>query len=224
MSFTIVPSRLAVTLRFAAVLSPISGMASISPNNAKKKQLTLYEMLSSKNTPSSKQYENNNFNNKKTGGPANYWIFQYNAIKNAIRLIVEKFQSQDSADMVPTIDCYSSDTFCKKRLMKGSFVSSKYDDPSKWADEVAWCNPPYEKNQVMQAIKLFEKRRMRGYVSVPYYPHPHPKYSTQDWLFRTQTRKCKASINIKGKGAKSIYKSNRPCPFDTIILYFDFRK
>ena len=196
--------------------------------------MTLTEMKSQQNAPSAKKRKicnnnnkNNNNNNAKPKNKKKYrnnWQFKSDSIFDAISKICDKLGKEDMFGMIPTIDCYSSDTICDKKITKrDDFLSSKYDDPSKWTNEVAWCNPPRVPQTIIQTFNAFEERKMRGYVSVPYYPHDHPKYRSQSWLFQAQNKKCKSYVNIKGKDETDIYSSPFPCPFHTVVLYFDFQ-
>ena len=195
-------------------------MSSTTPPK-KKKQLTLFDILN-KNNNNNKTTSNSNHNKPKK--PQTIWKFRRDPVFDAISTICDNLGRENMFGMIPTIDCYCSDAFCAKNIpKKDNFFSSKYNDPSKWEDEVAWCNPPHIKKIMVDTINAFEKRKMRGFVSVPYYPPEHAQYKSQNWLFNTLRFKCKSYVNIKGKGGTEIYLRPHACPFETTILYFDFQ-
>ena len=189
----------------------------------KKKQLTLFDMPTININDNNEKTNNNDLPNKKK--TPTIWKFRRDAVFDAISEICDDLGRENMFGMIPTIDCYSSDAFCARNITKkDNFFSSKHDDPSKWEDEVAWCNPPHIKKIMVDTINAFERRKMRGFVSVPYYSSEHALYKSQNWLFQTLRFKCKSYINIKGKGGSQIYLRRYACPFDTIVLYFDFQQ
>ena len=197
-------------------------MSSTTPPK-KKKQLTLFDMQKKNNINNKKTNDNNDKNKKKK--PQTNWRFRSDAVFDAISEICDDLGKDTMFGMIPTIDCYSSDGFCAKNIpKKDDFFSSKYDDPSKWKGAVAWCNPPHIKKIMVDTINAFERRKMRGFVAVPYYRPGHAMYKSQNWLFQTQRFKCKSYINMKGKGGSQIYLRPYACPFDTVLLYFDFQQ
>ena len=193
-------------------------------NNNKKKQIqtTLTQLQWNKNAPPLKK--------RKLWVRNFVWKLNSDLLVNGISQICDKLGKEDMFGMIPTIDCFSSNSnyqkICKKNITKkDNFFSSKYDNPSKWINEIAWCNPPYIQKIIIKTFNSFKQRKIRGYICTRYYCHQHSKYITQSWLFQLQNnKKCKSYINIGGKGEKNVYSIPFVCSFDTIILYFDFQQ
>ena len=144
----------------------------------------------------------------------------------AISKICDKMGLTEMWGMLPTIDCFASKknylSICNRYITKkNNFFSSKYDNISDWSNEVAWCNPPYEKKIIIKVVELFEKRKIRGYVCTRYYTSDHSTYTSQNWLWQIQERKCKYYVNIGRK--KGIWRVPFAYYYDVLVLYFDFQ-
>ena len=89
---------------------------------------------------------------------------------------------------------------------------------------MAWCFPPYIRKVIVDCINSFKRRRMRGYICVPYEKRPD-----NNWISETQ-RICKQYIAMKGRNTRkdifisdpSIFKQR--CAFDIFVFFFDYQQ
>lgn len=149
-------------------------------------------------------------------------------LKLAITKVCNKLKKETLFDIgIPTIDCFASDTnyqtMCSQYITKkDDYFSLKYDDISFWHGQIAWCFPPYHRKTIVDTINSFKKRRMKGYVFVPW-------EKNQTWIGQTQ-RIAVEFCFIKGTphrndifvADKTILKQQ--CWFDAIIFYFNYQQ
>ena len=155
--------------------------------------------------------------------------FPSNQLDEVIKRFSDKLGMKTLFDLIPTIDCFSShknyQRICKYHITeKDNFFSTKYDNIDFWQIHIAWCFPPYHRKTIVDCINIFKKRKMRGYICVPF----ERKIDNQ-YIGETQ-RICKHYITIKGRDrTNDIFIADRSeitqkCSFDTIIFYFDYHQ
>ena len=125
----------------------------------------------------------------------------------------------------PTVDCFTlkinKQECCHKYITpKENFFSAKFDNPKIWKHEIAWSNPPFERDIIREVLNSYMERKIHGYICVPDMPKKDPSW----W-------------KIAEKHKKSLYKFIQPpndmflgpytgskIRFNIAIFYFDFRQ
>jgi len=182
----------------------------------------------------SKRRKVNNHNNKriKSRPYKNYFIkddvrFPREQLMEAIKRISNKLGTNTLFDLIPTIDCFSSNNnyqnICKEYITEEQdYFSDKYENTHYWKDKIAWCFPPYHRKTIVDCINSFKRRKIKGYICVPY-------ERKMEFIGQTQ-RICKEYIGMKARNRKEeLYiadKSNiiQRCSFETMIFYFDYQE
>ena len=162
----------------------------------------------------------------------NYFIpdnvrFPNQQLLEAITRISDKLGTTTLFDLLPTIDGFSSNNnhqnICKEYITKEQdYFSDKYENTHYWKDKIAWCFPPYHRKTIVDCINSFKRRKIKGYICVPY-------ERKMEFIGQTQ-RICKEYIGMKARNRKEeLYiadKSNiiQRCSFETMIFYFDYQE
>ena len=148
---------------------------------------------------------------------------QQNHVTSAVRMITDKFESPPTTlfDYIPNTDCFAADNNhidCKFIITKETdFFSSIYNDTGYWKDKIAWCYPQYIRKVIIDAMTMFKRRQMKGYLVAPYDP-----YDT--WIEPTK-RICKAWCITKKRYYSLFHTKQLPwtCKYDMIFFYFDYQ-
>lgn len=163
----------------------------------------------------------------------NYFIkddvrFPKQQLDVAIRRISDKLGTTTLFDLIPTIDCFSSNnnhqSICKEYITKEQdYFCDKYENSDYWKNKIAWCFPPYHRKTIVDCINSFKRRKIKGYICIPY-------ERKMEFIGQTQ-RICKEYIGMKARNRKEedVYiadKSNiiQRCSFETMIFYFDYQE
>lgn len=162
----------------------------------------------------------------------NYFIrddVQFPALQltEALKRFSNKLGKITLFDLIPSIDCFSSDDnyqrICKEYITEEQdYFSDKYEDIDFWKNKTAWCFPPYHRKTIVDCINSFKRRKMKGYVCIPY---------DRNMTFIAQTQRiCKEYIGMRGRDKKHsmfiVDKSDimTRCPFETMIFLFDYQE
>ncbi len=210
-------------------INRISSSSSSSSSVKKRKQMTLFDY-----PPFKKMKINTSKETTKKFEFLKDWRLPSNKLKIYIAMISDNLEIDDLFDLLPTIDCFSTETnyqkICTQYITKKeNFFDPKYDDIEFWTKhvcnlynlcnldnlynlyilcKVAWCNPPCNKKIIIDCINKFKIRRIKGYVCIP------KKYNwfNEPWIYNTK-KLCKTYIIVEPLQTK--YK------FEVAIFYFE---
>jgi len=163
----------------------------------------------------------------------NYFIrddvrFPAQQLTEALNRFSDKLGRTTLFDLIPNIDCFSADNnyqkICKERITEEQdYFSFKYENIDFWKNKIAWCFPPYHRKTIVDCINSFKRRKMKGYVCIPY-------DRNMEFIGQAQ-RICKEYIGMKARTKKkdSMYIVDKSdimtrCPFETMIFYFDYQE
>jgi hypothetical protein len=140
----------------------------------------------------------------------------------AIRIISDEEQV---TPVMPTIDCFASHLTVQSDIVlfidkKQNFFSARFSCRRFWYDNIAWAQPPH--NSLMATVDAFARRCMCGYVCGP----------KGRWVQHAEKLTRVTQYDIGGRGLTDVYfptthgcngGDGSTCPFDTVIVYMDFR-
>lgn len=131
----------------------------------------------------------------------------------------------------PAVDCFASDENRHDGLLylteRNNFFDEKWDCPLFWALLIAWSNPPFN-SMIEKTIETYAKRKMRGFVCGPIWLETEYQYRNR-WSRRGKAMPgCKGSYEFESINEHDVFfrpgaKQSESCPFNTLILYLDFR-
>eukprot|EP01083_Nonionella_stella_P094487 265107_1 len=122
----------------------------------------------------------------------------------------------DISPCMPDVDCFGSNGNHQDTWWYiTDFVSGEYDCATFWSKVIAWSHPP--KDQLIDTIKAYEKRQIKGYLCGPCYLNSHEEGENgNEWYSYAQQHHLKHSVNIGSDDSN--------CDFEMIICYFDFQE
>ena len=155
----------------------------------------------------------------------------------AIRAI---YKSLGMKLILPSVDCFACRRSAQPAVLlfinrEQDFFSRRFGCEKFWADQVAWANPPFEDAVLKRTIDVFAERRMCGFVCGPRWPTDNDinMADRNEWLLYARRKSgYKTLRNIGGRGSKEFYfpeeygysdGGGNVCPFDTVVVFVDFR-
>eukprot|EP01084_Bolivina_argentea_P291863 501677_1 len=164
------------------------------------------------------------------------WKLKPELLKYAVETISNNLNMQGI--LWPHIDCFASQQ--NYQWFKGSsfkwfitkeddFFSEQYDCPSFWAEINAWNNASFKEKTLMRVLEKYKARGIRGYLCGPFYVEQGQK-NWNKWYYNAK-KECVCEHYIETYDDPDAYYPSRtgseyavgPCPFDTVILFFDYR-
>jgi hypothetical protein len=141
----------------------------------------------------------------------------------------------------PTIDCFANsqnvqDIVTMYVTACDDFFSVHLDCARFWELNVAWAHPPHIPSTLEQTVRVFARRRIRGYICGPQWPIGLDinNADKNEWLYLARrSLGYKGEHNLGGRGKTNLYfplytgcnaPATEPCPFNTVVIYFDFRQ
>ena len=186
-----------------------------NPENPRKKP----KIAQSNESP---MYQYNYYNHK----------LSTNEIMIGIQQICDQISIQNASTMIPTIDCFATNTrfqsMCNKFIKNLKFFDEEYNDPNYWIDKLAWIDPPCYRESIIKTIKLMKIRKMKAICCLA-------RHEPTNWLYKKETyiRQLMTNINTKAyvnmtptKICKRIWSKRRQdylnLDYDIYLFFCDF--
>eukprot|EP01084_Bolivina_argentea_P291864 501679_1 len=159
------------------------------------------------------------------------WKLNPKYLKHAIEIINKRLYMRQI--LLPNIDCFSSHQNCQSFkwyiTQNDDFFSNQYNCTLFWSYIIGWTNPSFDFNTFKRVIETYKRREIRGYLCGPLYVD-EKKEKMNKWYYNAR-KECVYETKLDTYGDSDAYfpptKGNKSglgeCPFDSVILYYDFR-
>ena len=146
--------------------------------------------------------------------------------------IFEMCQEMKIEPVTPAIDTFASNQNVHDDALlyltdDSDFFSDRWNCHEFWALVTAWSNPPFNW-MLLETVRKYKLRKMCGFICGPNWLEREYGYRNEWWVTGEEMDGHVLTYEIESMNMPDIFfppgkTHSESCPFNTLILYFDFR-